>query len=138
MDLNFLLRRPSRSSPPIELDYLCEAQVSVLITGSDPWRWAAYCFVDNYFQIEENRECVDDYDEERVDDEVSGFRFQPDPLTAGEYDTNLPIKGPREYFLAVLQTRLQHVKIEWQILVERLEELISAYVRYSYNHVMQQ
>lgn len=136
-DLTFLLRRPTGSSPPIELDYLCEAQASLLITGSDPWRWTAYCFVDTYFESKEKRESVDGYDEERDVDEDSGVLFEPDPLTAGEQDTNLPIKGSREYFLTVLLARTRIVKTEWQTLVQRLEDLISAYVRYPYNYAIQ-
>lgn len=111
------------------VDYLCEAQVSVLITGSDPWRWVAYCFVDTYFD-QEDGESADAYHEDRDVDEDTGIVVQPDPLTASEKDANLPISSPREYFLAVLRARIRLVKHEWHRLVRRLTELIGTYVRY--------
>ncbi|KAH7136311.1 hypothetical protein EDB81DRAFT_693338 [Dactylonectria macrodidyma] len=127
IDLSFLTRMPAGSSPPFELNYLCQAQVSVLITGSDPWRWVAYCFVDNYFDQEDTGDSADVYHEEREVDEVAHVVIQPDPLTAGGLDANRPIKGPREYFLAVLRARLRHIRAEWQKLVSELETLIGKY-----------
>ncbi|KAH8662643.1 hypothetical protein BGZ61DRAFT_402356 [Ilyonectria robusta] len=129
-DLSFLTRIPAGSPPRFELEYLCQAQVSVLITGSDPWRWVAYCFVDNYFDQEDTGDSPDVYDEDREVDEDTGVcHIQPDPLTAGGLDANFPIKGPREYFLAVLQARLRDIRVEWQKLVSELETLIGKYIQ---------
>ncbi|KAH7160448.1 hypothetical protein B0J13DRAFT_644073 [Dactylonectria estremocensis] len=120
-DLSFLTRQMTGSA----LDFLCEAKVSVLITGSDPCRWVAYCFVNTYFDQENSEDSVDAYHEVREFGEDS---IQLDPLTAGHLDANLPIKGPREYFLAVLQARLRLIKAEWHVLVKRLETLVLEYI----------
>lgn len=125
------LQRPTGSTPLVQIDYLCEAQVSVLITGSDPWRWVAYCFVDTYFDSEERKESVDSYNGEIEIVKDSHATWQPDPLIIGEYDANYPVSTPREYFLVVLDSRLRHVKDEWRVLMRRMSEMIETYVRYS-------
>ncbi|KPM35948.1 hypothetical protein AK830_g10606 [Neonectria ditissima] len=126
-DLTFLSRRPKGSAPLAEVDCLCEAQTTVLITGLDPWRWVAYCFVDTYFDPEDTRESVDDYHTDVVTD-GDGICFQPDPLVAAELDANLPILCPREYFLFVLRRRLQDVTYEWHSLTRKMRRRIDAYI----------
>lgn len=128
-DLSFLLRGPNRSDPPLQVDYLCQAQVSVLITGPDPWRWVAYCFVDTYFEHETRRESAESYHDEIVVDEAdASVVFQPDPFTLGERDACCPILTPREYFLVALEPRLRHVRDEWHVLVTKLRQIIDRYV----------
>lgn len=126
-DLTFL-QRPTGSTPLVQIDYLCEAQVSVLITGSYPWRWVAYCFVDTYFDSEERKESVDSYNGEIEIAKDSHATWQTDPLIIGEYDANYPVSTPREYFLVVLDSRLRHVKDEWRVLMRRMSEMIETYV----------
>ncbi|KAH8683922.1 hypothetical protein BGZ61DRAFT_455431 [Ilyonectria robusta] len=122
-DLTFL-QRPTGSETLILTDYLCEAQVSVLITGSDPQRWMAYCFIDTYFDPEERRESVDSYLDDLIIDEDSHSSYDPDPFTTGENDANYPMSTPREYFLVVLDSRLRHVKDEWCVLTRGMSEMI--------------
>lgn len=128
--MNFL-QIPTGSETLVLTDYLCEAQVSVLITGSDPRRWVAYCFIDTYFDPEERRETVDFYHDDLIIDEDSHSSYDRDSFTAGKRDANDPMSTPREYFLVVLDSRLRHVKDEWSVLTRGMSEMIKTYVRYS-------
>lgn len=130
-DLSFLVRKPKSPVPPTTKAYLCEAQTTVLISGSDPWRWVAYCFVDTYFESEDKRESVDAYDEEVEIDDESHVHFQPDPFTTAESDANLPVLNPREYFLIVLESRLRQARDEWHTLATNMGDIINDYVRCS-------
>ncbi|KAH8734313.1 hypothetical protein BGZ61DRAFT_559927 [Ilyonectria robusta] len=128
-DLSFLLRRPMKSDPLTEIDFLCQAQVSVLITGPDPWRWVAYCFADTYFEHETRRDSAESYDDDMVFDEDDGSVLcQPDPFTLGEQDASRPILTPREYFVVVLESRLRHARDEWHVLVTKLRRMIDEYI----------
>ncbi|KAH7122122.1 hypothetical protein B0J13DRAFT_456477 [Dactylonectria estremocensis] len=127
-DLSFLSRRLARSPRPTYTHNLCEAQISVLVTGSDSWRWVAYCFVDTYYEHVDKRESVEDYSDEPETDNDSHAAFRPDPLAAGECDANMPVLTPREYFLVVLESRLQQVKDEWHVLVIYLKDKVAEYI----------
>ncbi|KAI8716026.1 hypothetical protein NCS52_01112100 [Fusarium sp. LHS14.1] len=126
-DLSFLVRKPKSPAPPTTKAFLCEVQTTVLISGSDPWRWVAYCFVDTYFEGEDKRESVDAYDEVEIDDE-SHMCIQPDPFTTAESDANQPVLNPREYFLVVLESRLRHVRDEWHTLISNMGDSIHEYI----------
>jgi hypothetical protein len=127
-DLSFLVRKPKSPVPPTTKAYLCEVQTTVLISGSDPWRWVAYCFVDTYFESEDKRESVDAYDEEVEIDDESLVLFRPDPFTTAEWDANLPVLNPREYFLIVLESRLRQARDEWHTLATNMGDIINEYV----------
>ncbi|KAH7265918.1 hypothetical protein B0J15DRAFT_235859 [Fusarium solani] len=127
-DLSFLVRKPKSPAPPTTKAYLCEVQTTVLISGSDPWRWVAYCFVDTYFESEDKRESVDAYDEEVEIDEELRVYFQPDPFTTAESDANLPVLNPREYFLIVLESRLRQARDEWHTLATNMGYSINEYI----------
>ncbi|KAI8669666.1 hypothetical protein NCS57_00782300 [Fusarium keratoplasticum] len=127
-DLSFLVRKPRSPLPPTTKAYLCETQTTVLISGSDPWRWVAYCFVDTYFESEDKRESVDAYDEEVEIDDESHVLFRPDPFTTAESDANLPVLNPREYFLIVLESRLRQARDEWHTLATNMGDSINEYI----------
>ncbi|KAK7417614.1 hypothetical protein QQX98_004435 [Neonectria punicea] len=127
-DLSFLVRKPKSPVPPTTKAYLCEVQTTVLISGSDPWRWVAYCFVDTYFESEDKRESVDAYDEEVEIDGESNVNIQPDPFTTAESDANLPVLNPREYFLIVLESRLRQARDEWHTLATNMGDSINEYI----------
>ncbi|KAL6413122.1 hypothetical protein AUP68_02620 [Ilyonectria robusta] len=120
--------RSATSPPPTDIDFLCEAQVSVLITGLDLKRWVAYCFVDTYFEKEDRREGVESYDDEVEFDEDDKPCCQPDPFTSGESDATLPVLCPREYFVVVLESRLRQIRDEWHVVVIRMELKIETYI----------
>ncbi|KAJ3542867.1 hypothetical protein NM208_g3874 [Fusarium decemcellulare] len=127
-DLSFLVRKPKSPVPPTAKAYLCEVQTTVLISGSDPWRWVAYCFVDTYFESEDRRESVDAYHEDVEIDEDSHVQIQPDPFTTAESDANLPVLDPRQYFLIVLESRLRQARDEWHTLATNMGAIINEYL----------
>jgi hypothetical protein len=121
---------PDRSDPrklrqsyslikPIDgpLDELCyhDAQISLLVTGTDGWHWAAYCFVDTFFGGEQSAE---EYLVRRQDGPSGGVRDNTDPC-----------RDPREYFLLILSRRFVQISIEWgnffTVLMSRLDAYAS-------------
>lgn len=108
--MRFLKLAPFRTEATVFDDCIYEAQISVLVTGVDHWSWTAFAFVDTYYKGAENDESVEHY-LEQVEQVQNVPRF--DPLTKGQYDAELPVWRPREYFLRVLETRVKQVKQEW-------------------------
>ena len=97
-----------------------------MVAGSDEWRWVAYCFVDTYFDAaEEAQETVLSYHEDSLVPE--GMRA--DPLTFGVTEVDNPRRKPREYFLMVLQIRINQVKHEWQQVIAKIQQSIREYVQ---------
>ena len=107
-----------------EVDYLCEGQLSVLITAINDTVWTGYCFVDTYYQNENQKRpakyyCKGDSDEDGL---------QTDPFTNGERDSSIPILDPSHYFLIVLHSQLQVFKHEWTNTVHELGIRVQNYV----------
>ncbi|KAL8822470.1 MAG: hypothetical protein Q9191_006796 [Dirinaria sp. TL-2023a] len=94
-------------------EYLYEAQVSLLVTGSDEWFWTAYCCAETYFGSEESAKY---YHEKRLD-----------APSGGEISSRLPVWNPREYFLSILSRRLKQVTKEWNNTVKAVEQCLKAY-----------
>ena len=104
--------------------FLHEAQISCLVAGTDRWRWVAYGFVDNYFDIGmPGNETVEQWHQENTDED----NIPVDPLTYGVCESNKPIWNPRVYFLVVFKIRLGQVKNEWEQVVAKVEESIREY-----------
>ncbi|KAJ9609936.1 hypothetical protein H2200_006265 [Cladophialophora chaetospira] len=96
--------------------FLYEAQVSCVVTGLDDSWWVGYCFVDTYFDAGgEGDDNIGDYHEMLEDD------YEADPSTLGWGDTSR-LHDPRHYFLLVVSTRLERVKLEWEQVVYKLKE----------------
>lgn len=89
-------------------EYLCEAQISVLVTGLDEWFWTVYCCVDTYFGSEET---IQYYHDEHLDAPSGGERF-----------ARYPVWNPRGYFLHILSRRFRQATKEWAIVVRALED----------------
>jgi hypothetical protein len=122
-DVSFLNWERSWSS-----DFLYEAQISCLVTGSDESRWVAYCFVDTYFDAaDEAKETVEAYHEDSLMD--GGMHV--DPLTFGVIAAEKAISTPREYFLSVFQIRIAQVKREWEQVVAKVRQSIREYLQVS-------
>ncbi|KAJ0144060.1 Uncharacterized protein HZ326_13134 [Fusarium oxysporum f. sp. albedinis] len=111
------LRCNSPISPTI--DYLCQAQIAVCITPMGDGIWTGYCFVDTYFQSEDERQCVEDYCDRGM---------QVDPFTTGKHDADMPILNPDDYFLISLQHQLVVFKDEWMNTAQRFKERVETYV----------
>ena len=90
-----------------------ETQISIAVTGVDHWRWTAWGFVDTWF---ETHDAVSEYYE------GEGSGAQPDPLAAGQIDTNPPERYPREYFLKVFEIRIGIVAKEWNYILHVLQQ----------------
>ncbi|KAH7333039.1 hypothetical protein BKA65DRAFT_564042 [Rhexocercosporidium sp. MPI-PUGE-AT-0058] len=92
---------------------LYEAMTSVGVTGNDHWTWAAYGFVDTYF---DSRESVDGYHQ------MKGRRWgRADPLADGQINADEPLWDPREYFLKVVEIRTGLALMEWSQIINKME-----------------
>ena len=119
-NVSFLNWKSSASS-----GFLYEAHISCVVSGRDQDRcWLSFCFVDSYFDAdEEERESVLSYHE----DSLGEHGTLMDPLTRGYSSEGQPIERPREYFLVVLLNRLGQVQREWQQVVAKVEQSIREY-----------
>jgi hypothetical protein len=102
------------------IDYIHEAQISIMITGIDDWFWTAYCFVDVYFKEEGHTESVQHYTESSP---------PMDPHSCGKDSVNRPIWRPRHYFLRTLSCRIEQAKQEWNNSIFQLFRQIEPCVR---------
>jgi hypothetical protein len=92
-----------------------EVQATCVIAGSDDWRWVGYGFVDA--ELDGSLTDLSDVD--------LGF----DRIAAGELDANIPIWGPRDYWLKSFEIRIEQARKEWQYLIHKLELSVNQYVR---------
>lgn len=119
------LRRKSLALPSMQLPctsqpslggWICDSQVSALVSVVDVGGWTAYMFEDTYYKAREPSQDLDVFCSE------PSFYF-PDALTAGTIDSTRYL-GPREYFLRVFHIRIEQAFQEWQVVVDRLEEIV--------------
>jgi hypothetical protein len=119
-----LLSMPMNTSTSTDEPYcLYEAQISVAVTGIDHWVWAAYCFVDTYFDSEET---VDRY--HQLNGARGSIKGRADPLAAGRLNADEPIWTPREYFFTLFEFRMHQVLREWNYIVGKVEKNFEQYV----------
>lgn len=109
----------SHSSDQEDL-YYHEAQTSSICWGISEWFWTEIFVTDTYFESEENHES---YSKNRAYGE--GF----DPLLGGRGIMKDPRFDPREYFLKILEYRMEQAATEYGTLVDifnrRMEEYVS-------------
>lgn len=106
-----------KSVPTASSVLLYEATISIGVTGIDHYIWAAYAFVDTYF---DSRESVDSYHQMKGRRQRRG-RGPEDPLAAGQITADEPIWDPREYFLKTMQIRAGLVDKEWSQILDKIE-----------------
>jgi len=123
-DVSFLGAGSGSKSNSGEVDYLCEVQTCISITGLDRWHWTGLCLVDTYFEPESRREDVSDYCICTEDEDSLSL----DPFSVGELDADRPLLDPKEYFLRVLDIRARAFLVEWQCSVSGLRQNILKYV----------
>ncbi|KAM0500952.1 hypothetical protein ACHAP8_004673 [Fusarium lateritium] len=109
-----------------ETDYLCEAQVSVMIAAINKTVWTGYCFVDTYHEPVERRKTVHKYCKSKFDPDV----VQQDPFI--DHESENPILDPGEYFLTSLDCQLKVFKHEWEETNRMFTERVKEYVRTSH------
>ena len=95
-------------------EFLYEAQISVLVTGTDEWFWTAYCCADTFFGSEETMQF---YYNRRIDAPTGGLKSKI-----------YPVWNPREYFLLVLSRRFRQVTTEWANVLNALEGRLQYHV----------
>jgi hypothetical protein len=105
--------------PSDSLYCLFEAQISVAVTGIDHSVWTAYGFIDTYFR---SKESVDGYNQLK---ESMGWR---DPFGASQIAANTSCWTPREYFFRVFEIRINEVRREWQVILDKVEGDFNQYV----------
>ncbi|KAL3293612.1 arginine-tRNA ligase, partial [Colletotrichum asianum] len=99
---------------------LYSGHIAYMITGFDQNRWTAHFAVDTWFEeSDDGQDRVMRYE----DDLEYGIEF--DPLSCGRNDARKPIWHPRAYFLEVIQNRLEHVKDEWELILQNIEVGVS-------------
>ncbi|QPC59302.1 hypothetical protein HYE67_001533 [Fusarium culmorum] len=106
-----------------DTDYLCESQVSVLVTAINSKIWTGYCFVDTYHEPVEKRQTVENYCKNELDPD----QVQKDPCV--DHDSETPILDPGEYFLTSLDCQLRFFKNEWMETNRMFTERVKEYVR---------
>lgn len=111
------MQMPGASKSSTKLDgWICESQVSGLVSVVDTDGWTGYLFEDTYYK---SRESSQDSD---VFCSKPGFYF-PDALTAEDLDSTRFLE-PRQYFLRVFQIRIDQAFREWRALVVVLERTV--------------
>lgn len=114
IDLSFLDRdnNETPSQHPKKTWGMIEAHISCVVTGTDDWRWTCWGFVDA---------------------ELSGFLhdLSEDDLAMDQLaavPADVPIWRPRNYWLKVLEFRVNLVMREWEYLIHRVELATIRYV----------
>ncbi|KAJ4024831.1 hypothetical protein NW752_002283 [Fusarium irregulare] len=117
-DISFLRTGSVSKSHSGDVDYLCEVQTSISITGIDRWHWTGLCLVETQFQEQDQYQDLNSYCNQDPEDSL-----RPDPFSDGELDADRPILDPREYFLAVLDIRARRFQQHWHELTRVLQTL---------------
>ncbi|KAG8170186.1 hypothetical protein KVR01_000931 [Diaporthe batatas] len=96
--------------------WICESQVSLLVSIVDLNGWTAYVFEDTYYKEHQLPQYWDDFCSQ------PGY-YYPDALTSGKLDSTRFLE-PRMYFLRVFETRIEQVYREWRVAVDTLAEIV--------------
>lgn len=119
-DVSFLtldsLKSELEPREPNEIWGLQEVMMSVVLAGTDDWRWIGYGF----FESEVDGSLYDDVDETHMN-------F--DQLTAGRMEAKLPLWKPRDYLVTVFEFRTEQIRQEYEYVVFNLELAVKAYVQ---------
>jgi hypothetical protein len=118
---NFAAEHPTITKSNKE-SYLCEAQLSVAVTGFDDSVWTAYCCVDTYFGT---RDSVGRYHQMKG----RKGRGRADPFARGLIDADTPIWAPREYFMKILEIRIKEARTEWRNITDMIEKIVKECVQ---------
>ncbi|KAH8879800.1 hypothetical protein GQ53DRAFT_774668 [Thozetella sp. PMI_491] len=102
-----------------------------MVTGHSKSIYTAYCLVDTYFYEdgeERDRESIRHYMTEAEElDGMSPDALSLDPLTLGKSTVNVQLQDAREYFLFILNARVECLKEEWINVITFLQDKIDRY-----------
>jgi hypothetical protein len=117
-DVSFLkldtLDSSVQSSEPNEVWSLQEAQISIVLTGIDDWRWTGYGFVDA-----EVDGLLEDISKEEL-----GF----DQVARGEHEAKFPIWRPLDYWARVAEVRISQTTRHYENIMYKLNFAFEQYV----------
>lgn len=127
--MSFLKKLSSANNPEDEHAYIYESQMSFMVTGYNISIWTAYGLVDTFHHAvgdPRDRDSIEYY----RDDFNEGNGMNWDPLCAGTRDADCPVADPREYFLLLLNARVQQATEEWLKVVSIIRQNIENHVRW--------
>jgi hypothetical protein len=115
-DLSFLKLEKFDSEPqkPMEVWGIQEAQFSLVVSGSDNFRWVGYGFVDAEIDGILAKSCDND--------------LPHDQIAAGDLQASFPYWDPRDYWIMVFEIRSGYVRNQWDYVIHMLELGIKQYV----------
>jgi hypothetical protein len=80
---------------------------SLVVCGSDHFRWTAYAFHQN--QLEDDEKMLRNPEEE---EEENPFAEDPIGASGNSVDANCPIRDPRSYYLTAFERRVARIAQE--------------------------
>ncbi|KAI1758668.1 hypothetical protein GGR53DRAFT_516320 [Hypoxylon sp. FL1150] len=116
-DITFM-RMIDRNDGDSVNEYVYEAKISYLVSGSSRYSWTAHLFNDLYFESNDDFGRVAAYHAER--DMEPGL----DPLSSGKMFLQDAPDEPREYFLFIYEIWMRRIKKEWRQLSVSVDEAI--------------
>jgi hypothetical protein len=96
------------------------------VSAIDEWKWAAYGFVDSYFDGE-NGENSRTYDEDISNGIHTG------PFEYGITEADKPPVKARDFFCKVLRIRVKQISQEWEEVLRNLEKSFRRYSSVSHS-----
>ncbi|KAK8010323.1 hypothetical protein PG990_009288 [Apiospora arundinis] len=112
--------------------YLYEAQSSCVVTGYNNSYWTAISFSDTYFyqgaDTNDPEVCGDNEDMLPYYDDTDMAEVT-DPLTIGNFAVQPRMLDARGYFLVISKTRLEKVRIEWDLILYNVSLCVKNYLR---------
>ena len=117
--LPFLSAGSGHPHGPGESQYLCEAQISLSLTGIDHRVWTAYSSFDTYYERSDNEQASNDSKWRGV---LGG------PLSADQLIIHNAIEDPRQYFFKLVENSMLVVRREWNTIADKVGGDIELYV----------
>ncbi|WQF82057.1 hypothetical protein CDEST_07071 [Colletotrichum destructivum] len=128
IDLSFLTGKDTSKVDGSAINFLYEAQTSVVVAGYNNRVWTAILLTDNYF-VDDDAEVIFNEDSLHYHEYSSKEDgIYHDALTVAEFDANTPIWDPREYFCTVVRMRLNQLLEEWSSVSSHLKADIEPFV----------
>jgi hypothetical protein len=106
---------------------ICELHSSLVVSGWDESKWAAYGFTNTDPESDDETDTLDDATHDEIDEEYdvcpTDWGLEDRLASGGRCDVvpqEHPIWDPRLYFLQLTDLRLRAVRKEWSYLVHKI------------------